>query len=148
MRPLIPTLLVVAGACCLASLRAVDHLDSNIDDQSEVAAAKAKILVMKARSDAVEELLAGRLSFPETAERFRQLVANDPSDPLRWMRMFYPGCSDGELYYRHVILYTETRLQQLCQDMSFADGLRNQVEEIRCNEGFSESGVPPADKAS
>lgn len=131
MRPIIPILLVVVGACSLASLGVVDQIDPMLDDQSQVASVQAQIAVIKARHEAVEELLAGRLTFTDTAERFRQLAANDPCDCLRWLRIYCPDCSDDELYYQHVILYTKVRLRQLYRDLSFADELRNQLEEIR-----------------
>jgi hypothetical protein len=138
MRPFIPALVVVAGACALAGLGSLDNVDPVINDQSQVPLVEAKIATMKARSEAVDEMLAGRLTFAETAERFRQLTAEDPSDCMRWLRMIYPDCSDDELYYRHVILYAETRLRQHHRDSAYLDELKNQLKEMRKRESPSD----------
>jgi hypothetical protein len=59
------------------------------------------------RSEAVRELLAGRRSLPETAARFRQLTEECPFDTMQRLRTCYPGYSDDELHYVHVLAFVE-----------------------------------------
>jgi hypothetical protein len=144
MRSFIPISLIVAGACVLTTLAVLEEFEQSTDDVSQVPLVKAKMAIMTQRAEAVEDLLAGRRTFAETANRFKQLTGEDPTDSMRWLKMIYPDCCDEELYYRHVILYTETQLRQRCGDMSFSDELRQQLEELKRNGFIADSPVSPA----
>jgi hypothetical protein len=64
---------------------------------------------MRARDLVADQLLAGELSLPQAATRFRDL--NDNLPQFRVAIEFRPGDSEGEKLCRQVIGWAESRLQ-------------------------------------
>src|SRR5579859_3100455 len=108
MRSFLHTLLLLSSLLSLAAFAALDRIDPTpVNTPAEKEYIRRVVAALQARHDAVDELLAGRQTFSETAARFRQVAAEDPNDVMRHLRTFNSGRSDAELYYLHVILYVE-----------------------------------------
>jgi hypothetical protein len=57
---------------------------------------------LTAKLDITRAVIQRRLSLLEAAREMRELIAND-SRSLSWLRDLFGGCSDEELFCRHVI---------------------------------------------
>lgn len=80
------------------------------------------------RSEAVRELLEGRRSLVETAARFRQLTEECSFDTIPSLRTSYPGYSDEELHYVHVLAFAESQRRPLCIGEEKLKSLRDEFE--------------------
>jgi hypothetical protein len=85
-----------------------------------------------ARQKAVDELIAGSRTLPETAARFRQITLIMDLDTIEWLHCAYPDCSDEEAYYRQVLSYAGCRLS-FDEENPTLEKLTRELEERRRN---------------
>jgi hypothetical protein len=87
--------------------------------------------VIAARKQAVDELLAGKATLPETAHRFRALTLTDPIDITRALEQLYPSYSEDELHYMHVLMYVEAACKMRADGNERLNSLREEFEQRR-----------------
>jgi hypothetical protein len=109
-------------------------------DTTELPTLTADLEVMaqisRRRFAAVDELLAGRSTLPQTAATFRHLSRECPYDPVPYLHNLYPGHSDEELHCLHVIRYVEAVRHQGRISEATVESLRQEYEELRRNQAI------------
>lgn len=95
------------------------------------------------RIQAVDDLLAGKKTFKQTASRFRDLAIDDPLDVAELLRLCHPtDCPENELFYRQVLYYTSTRVRSRDISEKVIDDLEVELDRLRATEQLTLD--PPA----
>jgi hypothetical protein len=133
------TLEILVVLACLASL-AIPLVDlgpmSEDDQQNRFQKLQASA---KARHEAIDELYAGRLTLAQAAARFEEITAQESYDVMHWVRTVQPNYSDQELYYVHVLMYAEARVNSAPDLREIAASYRSEFEAKRSRGEFAAS---------
>lgn len=90
----------------LSKLQGAFQRDRELTSQIEQTAQR-----MVAHQQLVDELIAGRATLAETAERFGRLCEESPGFPLRGVQTFLGGDSDRERWCKCVLEWVRMRLR-------------------------------------
>jgi hypothetical protein len=120
----------LTGAISALAVTSTWYEESNRPDELRQKVSAIQ-MVVSARRQAVEELLDGKASLPETAGRFRVLRAVEPIDIMRALDRLFPGHSEDELDYKHVFLYVETACKNRTDGNERLNSLREEFEGCR-----------------
>jgi hypothetical protein len=118
----------VVSSLSTVSSWCAEQADESGDVREKVAVIQT---VVTARREAVEELLAGEVTYPETVNRFRALALVDPLDIVGALDQLFPGHSEDELYYLHVLLYAKSATRMRRGGHERLNSLKEEFEQRR-----------------
>ena len=145
-RPLVLAVTVLAVLLLALTNRLLETLDiPNVQDPAEQASRQKRLAelcyVNEQKYAAIEHLVDGRRSLPETAARFRQLTNGCSWDILPGLRCLFPDCSNDELHYQQVLLFVGVGRSRLGYGAEVVERFRQEFESRR----MSGDLFPPPD---
>jgi hypothetical protein len=109
---------------------ALDALGRGAEQRRRLDEAMRAVQVRTAlKAETAEDLVAGRLTLPEAAARFRRLDAGTPEEYRHGWRLLAQGTSDDERYCRQVIAHVGMLVLGRDDAADVLAGLNKQLEE-------------------
>src|SRR5262249_21397688 len=125
------TILLLVGGVSMPMLAPAEREPLDSPEEREDRETRMQLLMDLGteRMHAVDEMLAGKATLRETADRFRGLARRDPLDAAELLRLCHPAdISENELFYRQVIYYSSARIRALNLNDDMVGDLEAELE--------------------